>query len=318
LKHPTGAIAEGLEHIGGAAERRKVYAELNEILAGKSKEDLAALSKITDLHGGVQKTAQNAMDHASVLSKIERALQSMSRTISQGAAAIFRVPTDKDMERAKAKRSKGWGYKEVSGPLQDYASNPEKMIDMLHHQTGVLHAVAPNIVSGLQMTAIKSTQFLASKLPQQPAPRPLAPAYRPSVSEVTHFNKYYDIAKNPMDLLHQLQTGTVTPEAIEAIQTIYPLLYTEMQTQVMDQLTKHIADKNPISYKIKTGLSLFLGQPLDYSSDPLTVAANQTALAGAVKPGEVAQTGSPSASRADKITVASRAMTPFQSIESEA
>lgn len=198
----------------------------------------------------------------------------------------------------------------------EMGNNINKLYSELNQNSAPLYKHAPNVANSAQTVAVRAVQFLNSKLPQEPQKFPLSPDYVPSKGEIAQFNHYFNIVEDPTNIMTEIKSGTLTPQSLETIQTVYPKLYSEMQTQLTEALTKKMTSKsNLLPHQTKLALSLFLGQDLDASTTSQNVLSNQTALAN---PGQqqalnhiqsqqkISQTG---LSKIDKATMI---MTPAQ------
>lgn len=169
--------------------------------------------------------------------------------------------------------------------ITEYANNPEKLIDDLSKHTQPVFQYAPNIAGGLQKSAARATDFLNSKLPVMPKTGPMGPKLRPSLSQKAIFGNYMNTIENPLHVMDKIKEGTMVPADLEALSNVYPKTLQQMQQSVYSAMVNHI-DKNGtenIPNSLKVQLSLFLGQDMDSSISPQSVAANQAVLSGAAQ-----------------------------------
>lgn len=200
------------------------------------------------------------------------------------------------------------------------AHNPDQLHETLTAQTEDLHEHAPATAEAMQVTSARAVAFLASKVPQRPQRGPLGAAWRPSAAEIAAFNRYYDAVERPADILNQAAAGTLTPEAVEAVATVYPELFATMRAALIDKIASKASNPkgDSIPYRTKMMLSLLLGSDVDGSTAPAMVKANQATLAGpsAKTPDSQQQTQTPAVRPTSKgigeITLSSRLLTPSQ------
>ena len=55
--------------------------------------------------------------------------------------------------------------------------------------------------------------------------------------KLSTFHRYYSVVKDPVSALKQVASGSLTPETMEALSTVYPQTLKEMQTAVMGAMT---------------------------------------------------------------------------------
>ena len=81
--------------------------------------------------------------------------------------------------------------------------------------------------------------------------------------------------ENPTSILDDLAAGRLTPESIDAVRTVYPETFAEIQGQVMDRLTTMEQRGERPSYAKRVELGLLLGIPTDPTMTPESIAALQ-------------------------------------------
>ena len=233
-----------------------------------------------------------------ILSAVERLGQKTAATIERGAElAVKGVVTGSEGMRGYAAH-KMLEPKEVS----DHTADPDTLIERLSKATGPMGDAAPDAAQAVHTTISRALAFLESKLPRPEPAGPLAGLRTPSAAEMATYRRYAEAVEKPQRLLAQAAAGRVTPEAVEAVATVYPELFAQMQNAIMDKL----ADvKGVVPYQQRLALSLILGQDLDGSSLPQAVQANQNAL-------RTAELRKQAQSGAAPVGAANRVMTPTQ------
>lgn len=251
------------------------------------------------------------------LIRIERAAQKTAAQIASGTKKIFKTGIAAAVPVAAVSALSGdrseKKLEKIKTELQDVTTTPEKALDVLHNSTHDLFVAAPKTASGVQMASLRAAKFLASKLPNQSPLKLLDPKSKPSPADLSKFFKYYEAVNNPTSVLDRLAHGVVTPESIEALHTVYPKLYGEMKSSVMEELTHSVSKGKHIPYRTKVGLSMFLGQDLDSSTTPASIQATQAALASQSKSAGPGGAVRPSQGGLSALTMSQAALTPNQS-----
>lgn len=247
------------------------------------------------------------------LAKLEKIGAQTSKVISKAAKSIFNAgtkvgeesagimgsrlaPSDITHEKAADKKTKA---KEIIVRLQELQGDPSKMVDTLVQSTQGLSEHAPQTAEAAQQTATRATQYLASKAPQLAQVGPLQREPELSNAEVSKFERTYNLIEQPTSILDHVKMGTITPEGVEAVATVYPKLYQEITQAVTEEMTNVIAKKgkDAIPYRTKMALSVLLNQDMDTGLTQPRLLANQNALASSnaqSKADEAQQTGRPS------------------------
>jgi len=286
---------------GEAFGEMQQHSEFNRIL--RSNTDMGSpeqLANKTRQYGGY--------------SRIERMQQLTNNTIEKGANALLKardlsipaavpklIPKEKQLDN----------YNKLQTHLKDMTSNPEHFVDTLQKSTSSLHDIAPNINSSLTMAAVRATQFLQSKLPNQNPSSPLTKPYEPSSSELARFNRYVSAVEHPLNVLKHMKTGDLTSETLETLHTVYPKLLSQMQQAVTDKLNEKTIAKMP--YQTKIMVSAFLGTDLDNSLHQPNIAAAQITSAPPPQPHPTPkQKVNPSQKGLGKLDRSQQFMTPQQ------
>lgn len=231
---------------------------LGDLLEGKLSDDLVRVA-----NRAVEPSAAGMAG----LGHVEKILGNHSGSVDSGVSKIFeqRLPKPEGEEPVVE------AHKDLVEHLNNYASNAGALIDKLSDSTQALHAVAPQIAASAQQAAARAVQFLSSKA-IQPDPEPLSDSHEPSKAEVSSFNRYLNIVESPTNALKEIKNGTLTPETIETLQTVYPRLYGEMKKSLISQM----GPDTP--YRTKMTISQFLGEPMDSSLTPQRIASLQSSF----------------------------------------
>lgn len=195
--------------------------------------------------------------------------------------------------------------------IRQLATDPEEMNRVIEKQITNLHSAAPDTSVSMGATSTRAMQFLESKLPVGPANAdPLVNAkWTPDAASIARFNRYMEAVEHPTEILKQAASDTLTPEAVEAVKVVYPELYQQMQTALLEQSAR----MGPMPYRSRLMLSTLLGVGADQMR--VQAAANATAYASMAPDGKQAGQGAGKpVPNADKLKLGSRALTGTQRV----
>jgi hypothetical protein len=199
-------------------------------------------------------------------------------------------------------------YEKRTQMILSLAGNPQQMSAALSHQ-GAIATHAPNTAQAMQIASSRGVAFLASKIPQRPPAGPLAAAWKPSQTEIALFNRYYEAVESPTTILKQASAGTLTPEAIDAVRTVHPALFAQMQQALLSKLST----TKTVPYKSRLMLSLLLSQPVDGTTTQAAIAANQASMAAPPQsPTQQSGAIAPTQGGLSNLTLSNRSQTPAQ------
>ena len=182
-------------------------------------------------------------------------------------------------ENKKAPKNSNEAFKNVSKNLIALKTDPEFLTERLAKTTARISTAAPAASGAAQQALVRAVDFLDAKLP-----RPVTSGsdglfkkeFIPSSLQLAKFERYLQVVEHPFSILTDLEKGTITREHVEALKTVYPTLYTELQTGILDKVTK---EGNKLSYGKKLQLGILLDIPTDESLEPINIAGLQANFA---------------------------------------
>lgn len=157
--------------------------------------------------------------------------------------------------------------------LKSLQKDPKPLLDT----GGKTAHYLPEQGAALSTVAANATNYLNSVRPGIKQNGPLDTPQEPTEAQKTQYNRTLDIAQQPLMVLNHIKEGTILPQDIEAIKTLYPELYSRLSNKITSDMIAHTAKNEAVPYKLRMGLSLFLGQPLDSTMSPQSIIAAQMA-----------------------------------------
>jgi hypothetical protein len=288
------------DYIKGIKNRRAMYGwkDYAPVLIAKWHPVLAAAIEAYDFY-------QDPVHTTHELAYVERLIQQTTKKSLDLIDRIFDTNSSyQQLIQDKNKRSDN--VDDEMNKIKKYAYNPEVLADNLTHSTKELNQVAPNISDQVNLSTNSAMAFLASKLPHNTNSQlnPFDKGYKPSQTEITKFENYRRIVKDPLHALEQVKNRTISPETIETLNTVFPKLYQEMKTSMLDKYFQQKAKGIHVPYQTKQAISMFLGEPVDSSLFPQAIIANQITFQP--KNQMDMQQSKPTKGGAEKLTVAAR------------
>ena len=197
-----------------------------------------------------------------------RGIAKVGQSLKNGAvAAVKRLP----VAGAMAAR-----YEQDSKRVRELSSQSKAIRAQMEEATAWMAERVPVARQAAIDTALRQLEYLNSNLPKGLAPStPFAPALPPSRSEVAQWMRRLRAVENPTSILDDLAAGKLTPESIDAVRTVYPETFADIQGQVLDKLTTMEQRGQKPSYAKRVELGLLLGIPTDPTMTPESIAALQ-------------------------------------------
>lgn len=265
--------------------------------------------------------SSDSIDHADqkleTLMAIEKAQKKADQQMNQAVKGIFsdNVPRETiDHFADKSHKELAEGYDKLKGQINQMINQPEMLMNQLANSTKGMTA-APNVVSALNMTAVRAMQFLAQKLnaesPQNPLP--LDPQFVPSRPQINSLIKTLQFINQPWDAVKEISNGQVSQEAKDVLNNVHPELYNDLKAQVMNVISEMKGKDKNIPMSKRLALSYFLDQPLDSTMTQQAIASNQMVF---MNPQATQAQPNPHASASKNLTLSSRVQTPMQKVAS--
>ena len=140
-------------------------------------------------------------------------------------------------------------------------ASPQFMQNVLGGVSGGFSGVNPQAAMAAQQGTIQAVSKLLELAPKRDNASPFeSTAGRYTDSQVSDFERQLLTALNPFSVLDDLAQGTLDPGSMQILQTIYPNLYSRMQTELLSEAA---AEKREYTAAQKLNLSMFLGANVD-------------------------------------------------------
>lgn len=167
-------------------------------------------------------------------------------------------------------------YERYADKLGTLAANPEAMVQQLTDAAGGASAYTPEIYNALAQKTMAAVAYLTEQLPKDPLaglqPFPTKSYWRPSDQEVSDFLKVAAVVNDPTVAVEALGAGTITPKQVDALRTVHPEVFSQLQTAVISGMMEGGAE---VGYRSRLLLSQVFGFPTDYTLTPAFVKAAQ-------------------------------------------
>lgn len=130
------------------------------------------------------------------------------------------------------------------------------------------------------MSAAKSrvNGYLNSIRPQPPVGKLPFDTYQPNKDVERKYNRALDVANQPLSVLGHIQKGTLTPEHVGHLNSMYPELGRQLANKISEYSAKSQMSGSRPSYKVRQGVSLLTASPADSTFTPQAIQAAQPIL----------------------------------------
>lgn len=141
---------------------------------------------------------------------------------------------------------------------------------------GTLESSMPdhNVAVGQLMG--QAVQHLTSIQPKPSGGKsPLDSEIAPTKGQQSMFDRSLNIANQPLTVLQHIKDGTLMSNDLKTFMAVSPALHQPLSSALVKQMIEHKAKGEPIPYRTRAGLSLFMGQPMDSTMSPMALQSVQ-------------------------------------------
>lgn len=204
-----------------------------------------------------------AADYGLAVVKGEKLLNGAAKNLFKGAAEVLpthTLPTEKKKEK-------------LEKAIKNAQMDPSSLIN----SGGDIGHYLPSHGSNIGMTVATAVNYLTNMKPKPPnAGGMLDTKFEVSKADKATYDRVLDIAEQPLIVVQHIKDGTLLPQDVISLKTMYPGAYQKISQSLMTGMVEHLSKGDSIPYKQRMGLSLFLGQPLDATMSPQSIIATQT------------------------------------------
>lgn len=123
------------------------------------------------------------------------------------------------------------------------------------------------------------SSYLTAQQPSKLQPRLAFDPPLPDAEATRSYDRALDLANEPLSVLNHVQDGTLLPEHVAHFQAMFPEVNALLQTKLTERITQaQLKDERP-SYRVRQGLSMLMGVPLDGTLTPASMQAAQATFA---------------------------------------
>jgi len=252
----AGGIAAGdtlLQSLGGGATGllagtvlRKLARDRGELLVARG------LDSLVDMSGALGN-----------LSRSQNIIVKSVRGLMKGGKKAIPVVAGRTYPDRMSLEKQGQRFEKTKKGLEEIMANPGSLYATIEQSFPSFEGndkIQGAVIQGVS----RAVQFLYEKLPKNPLDDlsltlPISPS-TPNPAEISKFFRYEEIVNEPLKIFEHLFAGTLTSEHREALISVYPALYKNIQEEIL----KGLAEGKPdMTLPQKIQLSILLGKPVD-------------------------------------------------------
>jgi hypothetical protein len=172
----------------------------------------------------------------------------------RGAVSFAGVLAYRNMTQDRKREN----FESVREIVLETAASPERMIDIIGKTAGKIAATDMQAAVAYSVTLATAQGYLLQQMPRSSDPLIGPEDY--SMQEVDSYLETVGALESPASVIASAKDGSVSIEAVDAIRTVYPELYTDMVLDIVEFMQTRDWDK--LNEAQRLGLDTFTGGAL--------------------------------------------------------
>lgn len=249
-----GGIGALIGHpaIGAVVGERALAPFFSSVLPGLT----SAFQKVSATSQGVKA----AIDYGLAAAKGEALITKTARSVFKETGDNVIQMTPREGDRVKLDKA-----------LKVAQTDPMSMTKI----GGYVGHFLPEHATAMAAGTANAVTYLNSLRPDTAPKAPLDSKIQPNKGQVAAYNRALDLANQPLLCVQSIKNGTLTPQDVTTLKTIYPSLYNKLSQKLTDEMITHVSKGDSVPYRQRLTLSLFTGQPLDSTMTQSAILAAQ-------------------------------------------
>lgn len=150
----------------------------------------------------------------------------------------------------------------------DFASVPDNAVQV----GGKIGHYLPSHATAAAETTAAATNLFNSMKPTQPVMNPMDATPPIDKASESNYNRALDIAQQPLLALQHVKKGTLLPQDVQVLRTVFPNLHDAMIGKISTALIQNPDAKQNIPYAQRVSMNMFIGgNPLDGTMTPMAM-----------------------------------------------
>lgn len=264
LKGEAPTLTAKIADLAGKIDLSKPFQTVANVLVPKSEDLLHAYVS----NGSILKATQKTLGAFATIPQRLQKFISKSTPVSVETSSVGAIGRMLGNDAPKDRKEQ---LKKMNEKLSEFTQNPAMSTE---HLSQITKQLQPNLAQSVTAKNVAIAQYLQNTIPKPKVPPSPFNKYtwEPSAHELSQFERRVQAVNDPTSILDSLENGSLSKEEVETAQTIYPKLFEQMQSKIIEALTDH--DK-PVPYSSRIKLSLLMGQPFDNSLNAQVIQAYQ-------------------------------------------
>ena len=196
--------------------------------------------------------------------------------LNKAAKAVFEEGSNESLNALLPdQRSKD----KLMSKVESAMTNPAEVL----HEDPLAQYMPDHSVS-MGATMGRAVQYLNTLRPDTAKTTPLGGDRVPTDIEKANYDRALETVEQPLSIFKRIRNGSLLPSDITAVKTVYPDIFPRLQQKLTEAMIHHVDSGKLVPYKTALTLGMLLGTPLEPSTLPQNMLANQPLAQGAPQP----------------------------------
>lgn len=203
------------------------------------------------------------LHRASEMSAVKNLLGKFDSQLGRSAKGLLAAPKARPLPEKTPTDGVIPRAQKIMQQVAEARANPQAYAARITKETERLAAVAPKLASAYTATAIRASEFLASKMPATALPDPLNPGRKPRLTDAdaARLVRYASYTDRPMLFFEEVERGKLTREGAETAAALMPKAFDELRMRTAQALADlQVRGVSP-PYAQRERIGLLLGFP---------------------------------------------------------
>lgn len=283
-KHVAGDAGETAGMLAGNALSKKIGGAVEKIVVPAARKYVTPV--VLKMLGtgnteGLMEMFDYARNVGSGYGAMNKAIDSLFKA---GTVGISNAGADKSVDKIDDWIKSGGTSQEIQQNLYDENDSPQHlakggMVKALAKKPTALETHYPEQNVLLNIARGRVSNYLSSLRPGNNQPKLAFDEHPDTRAQQKSYHKALNIAAKPLSVLDEIKNGTVEPEHVQHLNSMYPEVNNLLQKKLTEKITQSQLNGDRPSSKVRQGLSLFMGTPLSGELQPQSIQAIQAVFA---------------------------------------
>lgn len=228
------------------------------------------------LSNGESKGLTNLINYANNIKKGSKSSKDYVSGLFKKGGSLDTSISKEDREKLNNFVSRGTFQDQLNNQdTQAFADGGEVKHKHIFHGTDVMERNLPTHNVMIHSAKARVNNYLNSIRPIKQETTLFDPEYE-DMEHKRSYERALDVANKPLNVVGHIKNGSILPEHVNHLKNMYPEVYSQLSNKMREKIIEAKFKKERPDYKVRQGMSLFLGTNLDSTLTPQAIQSAQS------------------------------------------